>query len=156
MIIFLPNFIYSDDILALMRKHYGRPIVCHLRWGRRGEPTCQRCQRARMGLVEFGISMRHLDSSTWHLHAASQGVGLVASPRVSRVCVIMFTFTLYVHLSFLCFWLLSFAFRLMLLFTRCCPSFTILMFTLPFSFHLLRLLQHSICILFSYPSYHHR
>ena len=79
MIIFLPNFIYSDDILALMRKHYGRPIVCHLRWGRRGEPTCQRCQRARMGLVEFGISMRHLDSSTWHLHAASQGVGRLAA-----------------------------------------------------------------------------
>ena len=79
MIIFLPNFIYSDDILALMRKHYGRPIVCHLRWGRRGEPTCQRYQRARMGLVEFGISMRHLDSSTWHLHAASQGVGRLAA-----------------------------------------------------------------------------
>ena len=90
MIIFLANFIYSDDISALMRKHYGRPIVCHLRWGRRGEPTCQRCQRARMGLVEFGISMRHLDSSTWHLDAASQGVGIVASPRVSRVLLYYF------------------------------------------------------------------
>ena len=33
----------------------------------------------------IGISMRHLDSSTWHLDAASQGVGLVASPRVCRV-----------------------------------------------------------------------
>jgi len=32
----------------------------------------------------IGISMRHLDSSTWHLDAASQGVGLVASPRVCR------------------------------------------------------------------------
>ena len=32
-----------------------------------------------MGLVEFGISMRHLDSSTWHLHAASQGVGRLAA-----------------------------------------------------------------------------
>ena len=34
----------------------------------------------------IGISMRHLDSSTWHLDAASQGVGLVASPRVIPVC----------------------------------------------------------------------
>ena len=34
MIIFLANFIYSDDLSALMRKHYGRPIVCHLRWAR--------------------------------------------------------------------------------------------------------------------------
>ena len=25
-----------------------------------------------MGLVEFGISMRHADSSTWHPNAASQ------------------------------------------------------------------------------------
>ena len=37
--------------------------------------TCQRCQRARMGLVEFGISMRHLDEGARGLirgHAASE------------------------------------------------------------------------------------
>ena len=51
-------------------------------------------------LVALGISMRH------------QVVGLVASPRVSRVCFVIFTFTFYVHLSSLCVWLLSFAFCL--------------------------------------------
>ena len=95
-------------------------------------------------LVELGISMRHLKE--W-----------VSSPRRGCLgfCFIIFTFTLYVHLYFLCLGLLSFAFCLMLHFTCCCPCFTFLLFTWPFSFHLLRLLQHTICILFSHPSYHY-
>ena len=82
----------------------------------------------------------------------------VSSPRRGCLgfCFIIFTFTLYVHLYFLCLGLLSFAFCLMLHFTCCCPCFTFLLFTWPFSFHLLRLLQHTICILFSHPSYHCR
>ena len=64
-----------------------------------------------------------------------QVVGLVASPRVSRVCFTISTFTFYAYLSFVCFRLLSFAFCLMLHFTCCCPFVMFLLFILPFSFH---------------------
>ena len=62
----------------------------------------------------IGISIRHLDSSTWHLDAASQGVGLVASPRVCRV---PFLFS-HLLLTFTC---ISFVFESYHLhFVECC------------------------------------
>ena len=112
-----------------------------------------RGRRSRTRLASrCGISTRR----AWHLDAASQGVGIVASPRVSRVLLYYFHIYFIRSLVFPLFGALIVCIWLMLLFTCCCPGFTFLLFTLPFSFHLLRLLQHSICILFSHPSYHYR
>ena len=73
MIIFLPNFIYSDDIFALMRKHYGRPIVCHLRWGRRGD-----CDVPALPAGAYG------SRRVWHLDAASRLIDLASPCGISR------------------------------------------------------------------------